>query len=318
MSDALFRLIGDGDRHSGGAIPLPDAFNTVVNELLDYGSADFRRLNHLISDVLKYKENRIMAAAWRTWPQFTHDVLTCLSSDMNLIKDNEYEWVLTEKFVPDYKFTIPGTDIPVVGRKYEDRIRREHNEQVYLQLSRDLKEFQEGTLVALDQSGEMNPAARNLIEDAVKLLRDADKILTRELGLDQPELTKDQIYYRKHSGRQPGERGKRLRSGMTGFFRDVFWEEYAEDGKWYDLIDVARKFEELHPEQPPFSNNNDMMGSMRKAGKDMVSAGVLEVRRVRGRRSWKSEYRKKQPVDPGAVRIGPVVTWEGLRGDPKA
>lgn len=320
MSDALFRLIGDGDRAIGGAIPIPIALTTVTNELLDEGSADFRRLTSIVSDVMAFKEDRIMAAAWRSWPAFTRDILSCLSDDMNLIKENQDgEWEVTEELVPDYTFFIPGTDIGFTPRTKESRARRGQNELVYLQLKRDLQTLQEGVIQKLSQAPDMDVLAKIQLEQGVKLFQEAERVLARKLNLDnQPPK---ETYYRKHHPRKPYQQGKRIRSGMTRFFREEFWGKYAEDGVWYDMADVARKFEELHPEQPALGRG-DLYGSMRKAGRDMVADGVLEMQKVMGDGAWKHQFRKKPHAHPGygntaIVAVSPVVTWEGIRKDPK-
>lgn len=318
MSDALFRLIGDGDRQSGGAIPLPDAFSTVVNELLDHGSADFRALNNLVSDALKYKEERIMAAAWRSWGSFTRDIITVLE-EMNLVREDRFSrWELTHEFVPGTMFFLPGTKIGFVGRKEDERTRRAHNEIVYLKLKGDLQVLQENLMVALEQAPKVNVLVRTQIETAEKLLREAEQVLTRELGLDmaEPKVTR----YKVHHPRKPHEEGKRLRKGMTAFFRDEFWVQHAQDGEWYSLTDVSEIFNMLHPDQPPI-NHSDLTGSMRKEGRDMVAAGKLESKWVveNGARKWK--FRKKTSTLAGYAdnaTVVPVVTWEGLKGDPKA
>jgi hypothetical protein len=311
MSDALFRLVGDGDRHSGGAIPLPDAFAAVVNELIDHDGTDIRKLNHLVSEALAYKEERIMAAAWRSWNAFTRDIITVLE-EMHLVKENSFgRWELTHEFVPNHTFYLPGTDIPFVGRSSSDRDRWHHNELLHMALN--------PVLIVLREK------ATNADPLAITLIQEAEKVLVRELKLDQPLTPPKPTRYRQNSPRKPHEEGKRIRSGMTGFFRDVFWVEYAQKGTWYDLADVARKFEELHPDQPQISHSGDLMGSMRKAGRDMVLADVLEMQKVMGDGSWKHVYRLKSddPLDnahPGTIveMKPPVVTWEGIRKDPKA
>lgn len=301
--DALFRLVGDGDRHSGGAIPLPDAFSAAVNELLARDDADFRKLNHIISDALRYKEDRIMAAAWRSWTQFTRDILTVLE-EMNLIKENQSgRWELTEQFIPEHIFYLPGTKIGFTGRTPEGLERRNGNEALHMALH-------DAVAAVKDSAAKADP-------EAIQFILQADKILTRELGLDIPP---GPSRYRQHDPREPEQKHKRLRTGMTKFFRDVFWEEYAEDGKWYELADIARKFEETHPDQPKISHSGDMMGSMRKAGRDMADAGVLESDRILDNGAWKNVFRKKTQIPAGYgpnVAVVPVVTWEGLKGNPK-
>lgn len=315
MSDALFRLVGDGDRHSGGAIPLPEAFAVVVNHLIDHGRADISQLSRLVADTLAYKEERIMAAAWRSWPAFTRDILSVLE-EMNLTKGSTFttgsltEWELTEEFVPNYVFHLPGTDIPFTGRSSADRERRHHNEILHMALTPVL------TLVRDKSTFSASPEAR-------KLILEAEQILVRELQLDREEpKIPEETRYRKQHPRKPHEIRKKLRSGMAPFARD-FWVEYAVPGTWYDVIDIARKFEESHPEQPPVSDHADNMGSMRKACNDLAAQGKLNHRTVQVNGTRRSEYRLHQTEPdhrPGTiVQVqNPVVTWEGIKKGPKA
>lgn len=307
MSDALFRLIGDGDRHSGGAIPLPDAFAAVLNELIDHGNADHRRLNTLISDALIYKEERVMSAAWRSWPAFTSDILAVLQ-EMNLIRENQFSrWELTNEFVSGHMFYLPNTDIGFTGRSQEERDRWEANSLLHMALNPVI-------ITLKEKAGKATPLV-------IKLLEEAERVLVGELKLDQPPDHKP-TRYRQRQPRKPHEEGKKLRSGMTKFFRR-FWDEFAEDGRWYDLAEIGRKFEEVYPDQPRISHSGDLLGSMRKVGRDMVNEGVLESQRVMGDGSWKNVFRKKTssgqvPGYSANAAVVPVVTWEGLKGDPKA
>ena len=309
MSDALFRLVGDGDRHSGGAIPLPEAFAVVVNHLIDHDSADTSQLSRLVADTLAYKEERVMAAAWRSWPAFTRDIISVLE-EMNLVKENQAGWELTEEFVPNYVFRLPGTDIPFIGRSAADRERRHHNEILHMALTPVL------TLVRDKSTFSASPEARQLILEA-------EQVLIRELQLDREEpQVQEESRYRKHHPRKPHEIRKKLRHGMAPFARD-FWVKYAVPGTWYDMIDLARKFDELHPDQPPVSEHADNMGSMRKVCVDLAGQGVLDYRTVQVNGTRRSEYRLHQAepdVRPGTiVQVQqPVVTWEGIKGGPKA
>jgi hypothetical protein len=308
MSDALFRLVGDGDRHSGGAIPLPEAFAVVVNHLIDHGSTSITHLSRLVADTLAYKEERIMAAAWRSWEAFTRDILSVLE-EMNLVKGNLSWWELTEEFVPNYTFHLPGTDIPFTGRPAADRERRHHNETLYMTLTPVLEVLRDKSTFSA------SPEARQMILEA-------EQILIRELQLGREPQVKEESRYRRQHPRKPHEERKRLRHGMAAFARDDFWVKYAVPGTWYDIIDVARKFEELHPEQPPVSDHADSMGSMRKSCSDLVKQGKLDGQVVQVNGTRRREFRlQTQPgYQPGAIiQIPkPVVTWEDIKRGPKA
>jgi hypothetical protein len=302
MSDALFRLVGDGDRQTGGAIPLPDAFSAVVNYLIDNDSAEFRTLNRVVSTALQWKQDRIMASAWRSWEGFTRDILTCLY-EMNLAKENQFSrWELTVEFVPNHRFYLPGTKIWFIGRGKADRERWEGNEHLLLALNAALEAIK-------DKASKADPLA-------VTLVQEAGKVLGEKLNLNEKPLTEGQRNYRKHVQRKPHEEGKRLRVGISSFFRE-FWDKDAIPAKWYRIEEIARVFEDRHPEQPGFGHA-DLYGSMRRVAREMVDdEKKLERRRVLGDRgAWLYEFRLAQKQ---GTMIGPFeLVDEGLKGDPKA
>lgn len=302
MSTALFRLAGDGDRAVGGAIPLPDAFTAVLEELMDEGHATTATLHERIRDVMKYSEQNIMTAAWRSWEQFSGDILICLSEDMHLVRENLGQWELTREFVPDYPFTLPGLPkVIVIGRPKNRRQQREHNSLVLQALAPVL------SLIAVNHG--VNPQVK-------QFLLEAEKILLKELEQPVPEQP---TRYRLEHPRPPHQQGKRIRVGLTAFFREEFWVKYAKPGEWYSLYDVSEVFNRTHPGQPPI-NHADLTGSMRKQGRDMVRDGKLESRMVLegGVNKWK--FREKIPGNPGYGPNAAVVQWENIRGGggPKA
>lgn len=304
MSTALFRLAGDGDRATGGAIPLPDAFTAVLEELMDEGYATTGTLHGRISDVMRYSEQKIMTAAWRSWEQFSGDILLCLSEDMRLIAENSSgKWELTHEFVPDYLFTLPGlSKVIVTGRSKSRRQQRQQNSLVLQALA--------PVLDLIRESSGVNPLA-------VQLLFEAEKVLLKEV--EQP-LPEQPTQYRQYHPRPPHQQGKRLRVGLTAFFRKEFWEKYAKPGEWYALTDVSEIFNRSHPDQPPITHA-DLTGSMRKEGRDMVAAGVLESMKVTENGALKWKFRMKTRSHPGyganasVVEAEPVVKWDNIRGD---
>ena len=264
MAGTLFRLAGDGDRGPQGAIPLADAFNVVIEELMDENFSTTETLRGLITERMKYCEPAIMTAAWRSWEQFSGDILDCLA-DMHLIRMNSSgNWQLTHEFVPDFPFPLPGLSKVIIrGRSKPMRKAREHNSAV-------LRELQPALALIRENVSEVDPLVKQLLFAAEKNLLEA---------LKEPE-PEPPTRYRQNNPRAPHERGKRIRVGLTAFFRKEFWDKYAEPGQWYALIDIAEVFNQTHRDQPPI-NHADLTGSMRKEGRDMVAEGKLESRKVR-------------------------------------
>lgn len=60
-------------------VPITDAFQAVVEEIIDNGPADFDTLNKRVQTAMFLKEKRILSAGWRTWDGFTHDILDQIS-----------------------------------------------------------------------------------------------------------------------------------------------------------------------------------------------------------------------------------------------
>ena len=56
-------------------VPITDAFQAVVEEIIDNGPTDFDTLNKRVQAAMFLKEKRILSAGWRTWDDFTRDIL---------------------------------------------------------------------------------------------------------------------------------------------------------------------------------------------------------------------------------------------------
>jgi hypothetical protein len=72
MSQRVLRLTGVG-------VPITDAFRAVVEEIIDNGPADFDTLNKRVQSAMYLKEKRILSGAWRTWEDFTRDIVAQIS-----------------------------------------------------------------------------------------------------------------------------------------------------------------------------------------------------------------------------------------------
>lgn len=244
-SQRLVRLIGNGA--TGGGLPLPVAFGAVVQELLDNGPADRETLTELVRDALAYKEKRILSAAWRTWEDFTRDILgqLCSAGVIEQVGNSSF-YHLPRWFVPGQRYmVIPVKDIGITVWDKEVRAQRERNAALRLEVRRLLTQYERADPTAL------------------KYLADADEALG---------MTGEAPPFDDDSGEKPR---KKFRHGMTTYFRE-FWKT-APVGEWFSIRDIALMWEKDNPDQPPVGEA-DNSGSMRKVARDMVEAGVLERR----------------------------------------
>lgn len=292
MSDEILRLIGDGDRASGGAIPLPDAFTAVVQELLDNGDTAFETLNERIIDVLAYKEARIMATSWRAWEDFTRDILKRLIA-INVVELRRNRYVLTESFTPGKRYeAFPGTsDIGFTVYSREVREKRNDNSKLLLEVN-----------VLLSKLSRFPYADA----EAVRLINEAQKILSGQLVVDKRERKNAMERERRRANdpRPPELHRKALRSGITDFARK-FWDE-ADPDTWYTMDDIAFAWNKENPDQPPLVHSN-ASGPLRRITILMIEEGKLERKSVQpGHGNRRFEYRltgEHRPLSDMIVRV---------------
>lgn len=72
MSQRVLRLTGVG-------VSLTDAFQAVVEEVVDNGPADLDTLSKRVQSVMYLKEKKILSGAWREWIDFTRDIVAQIS-----------------------------------------------------------------------------------------------------------------------------------------------------------------------------------------------------------------------------------------------
>lgn len=84
VEQRVSRLVGDGKVSGRGALPLPDAFRGVMEEILDEGNVPFRNLVKRITDEMHTAERKIIAQ-WDSWDDFSADIIQQLC-DRRLIR----------------------------------------------------------------------------------------------------------------------------------------------------------------------------------------------------------------------------------------
>ena len=169
----LMRLIGDG----GGGLPLPLAFGAVVEYVLDHNSVTFDELNKLLAGKLAFKETRILSTAWRTWPDFTADILDQISGvdgdAVPILTERDGTYYIGSGFQSGVEYVaIRQTKTMFTVYKEADRIRRDQEARVKM----DLRGGNADLHARLDKYAketDLNPKMLDLIQQAHKALNKA-------------------------------------------------------------------------------------------------------------------------------------------------
>lgn len=162
-------LIGGG----GSGLPLPLAFSTVVEEIIDNDYASFEVLQKRLESVLGFKEDRVLASPFRTWAGFTEGIVDQLES-ISVIQELGGAWFTDKGFQSGARITaIPGTDVWFQVWTREDRARRDHAERKLMKVRQILAEFDQ-----LSQYRDADDLAQRKLDQAQELLQAAEKTLT--------------------------------------------------------------------------------------------------------------------------------------------
>lgn len=173
----MTRLIGDG----GGGIPLSDAFGAVAEYLLDHGSVRYGELVKLLMDRLALKEERILSSAWRTWEDFTTDILDQMSNvddDARPVLMNiNGLYLLGPGFMPGERYRMfSNLDIGFEVHTKEERERRDRNAQ-YLMLVRGVLAEHDRLRKVIDETDD--ESVRTDLNLAKSFLKSAISTLSR-------------------------------------------------------------------------------------------------------------------------------------------
>lgn len=105
-TDRLYRLVGDGN--SGGGLPLPPLFVSILERLLDQGPATETDLTTLVADRIRKRERcaRLYGGA-DPWGGLTRDALDQLA-DRDVVQQDGGYWRLGPAFKADEKLLIIG------------------------------------------------------------------------------------------------------------------------------------------------------------------------------------------------------------------
>jgi hypothetical protein len=110
-------------------VPITDAFQAVVEEIIDNGPADFDTLNKRVQVAMFLKEKRILSAGWRTWDDFTRDILDQISGvdeeavpTLSFIQD---KWSVIEFTKGKAYLAIPRANVTYTVWDEETRLKRD-------------------------------------------------------------------------------------------------------------------------------------------------------------------------------------------------
>lgn len=173
------RLIGDGNV-TGGGLPLPVAFTAVTEFLLDNGEASFMSLSDVVRTALAFKEKRVLSTAWRSWDDFTRDILAQLSDTRVITEcdgaDGYMAYRVRKDFVPGRRHVvIPSAGIGFVAREKDDRDMMNTNTALLAALRTGLVPLTD----ARDRHLDGDPVALALLETAVGCVTDAVDVLKK-------------------------------------------------------------------------------------------------------------------------------------------
>jgi hypothetical protein len=187
------RLIGDG----GGGLPLPLAFGTVVEHLLDHHSATFDELEKLLAQWLAFKETRILSTAWRTWADFTHDILDQISGvdddAVPILFERDGHYYVDAGFKSGVEYVaIKQTKTMFTVYNAADRIRRDKEARIRM----DLKGGNADLHARLDKyakDSDIDPRVLDFIQSAHKsLLKAAALVGEQEVVFHQPKVVDEE------------------------------------------------------------------------------------------------------------------------------
>jgi hypothetical protein len=176
----VMQLIGDG----GGGLPLPLAFSTVVEEILDHDYASFGRLENVLSDALKFKEDRVLASPFKTWTGFTEAITGQLEA-ISVIQKLNGAYFLGDAFQPGTRITaIPGTGVWFQVWAREDRARRERDERMLMDVRVILAEHKRLDRYTIEDLTDAGQAALKVFRDNERIGAAAERSLSagRETG----------------------------------------------------------------------------------------------------------------------------------------
>jgi hypothetical protein len=179
MSQRLVRLVGVG-------VPLTDAFQAVVEEIIDNGPADFGTLNKRVQSAMYLKEKRILSAGWRTWSDFTRDILDQISGvdedAVPTLAQVQGKWSAIEFTRGVAYVAIPQAGITYTVWDEETRLKRDADARMQMDVRRVKGEVQ--AIIDRYSTGDVIDSH---LKNVVGRLTSVDKVLSGALPESEDE-----------------------------------------------------------------------------------------------------------------------------------
>jgi hypothetical protein len=245
MSQRVLRLTGVG-------VPITDAFQAVVEEIIDNGPADFDTLSKRIQSAMYLKEKKILSAGWRTWDDFARDIIDQISgvdSDaVPTLMKIQGKWTAIE-FTKGVSYAaIPKADISYTVWDEETRHERDidaRDEMETVRLYADVQRHLETI---------RNPVALEYYKKAERALWRAKRVYKGHE--DVPEARDPEPDGTVHPA------APKKRTGLLEGTEEAY-KQFA--GRWFNATMVTAYWNVHHPDQDPLPNSSGAITRKLKA-----------------------------------------------------
>lgn len=251
MSQRVVRLVSAG-------VPISDAFQAAVEEIIDNGSASFDGLAKRIEEVMRFKETRLIReAAWRTWADFAADIVN------QLLEVGTITFINDKYYAPEF---VRGTEYAAIPNANPKVVYTVWDEKTRTQRDRDAMDLMDAVRIYADIEKVLDRGVSN--DSALEYFKKAERAMLRvksALRGGGPQVPRREAAPRSH---------ERKRTGMTSGTEDAYLE-FAGRARWFTATNVVAYWNVHHPDQDPLPNSS---GSITRKLKTDYEAGRLDRR----------------------------------------
>jgi hypothetical protein len=243
VSQRVVRLVSAG-------VPISDAFQAAVEEIIDNGSADFDGLAKRIEEVMRFKETRLIReAAWRTWADFAADIVNQLLEVGTVIFINDKYYA--PEFVRGVEYSaIPNANPKVVYTVWDEvtRLKRDADARKLMAVRR-VKSEVAGLLDLFDWED----------DECMQLKRSVGSFTNMEKRLNGPPSAVAD--YRESPRQGTSRKGITIRRHGVTESVEGYAREFPEF--WFGKEEVVKYWNQRHPDEPPLDPRKDT-GAIRR------------------------------------------------------